>query len=116
MYVQSLLLATSNIVVCHLVFFTTNALYWTLKYCSEFMLGNCKERSRAGDKHTCYIVSVKVQFFCIAIGQKRIACWSAKRRVHSIALETRRPVHNNTYINRSTTEWVNCACALTAKF
>ena len=32
---------------------------------------------------SCYILSVKVQFFCIAIGQKRITCWSAKRRVHS---------------------------------
>ena len=40
----------------------------------------------------CYIVSVKVQFFCIAIGQKRITCRSAKHRVHSIALATSQPV------------------------
>jgi hypothetical protein len=30
----------------------------------------------------CYIVSVKVQFFCFPIGQKRIMCRSAKRYVH----------------------------------
>ena len=32
-------------------------------------------------KRLCYIASVKVQFFCLLIGQKRITCRSAKRHV-----------------------------------
>ena len=32
-------------------------------------------------KMICYIASVKVQFFCLLIGQKRITCRSAKRHV-----------------------------------
>jgi hypothetical protein len=32
----------------------------------------------------CYIVSVKVQFFCLPIGQNRITCRSTKRRVHCV--------------------------------
>lgn len=72
----------------------------------------------------CYIVGVKVQFFCIAIGQKRITRRSAKRRVYSNALATRQPVHNKTFywpanyrmeLRRSEQE-VNCACPPTAKF
>ena len=62
------------------------------------------------------LYSVKVQFFCIAIGQKRITSRTAQRCVHSIALATRQPVNNKTFIDRSTTEWVNCACTSTAKF
>jgi hypothetical protein len=63
-----------------------------------------------------YIVSVKVQFFCFPIGQKRITCRFAKCRVYCSALATRQLVHNRTFIDRSTIEWVQGACASTVKF
>jgi hypothetical protein len=34
-------------------------------------------------KTACYIVSIKVQFFCSSIGQNRITFWSTERHVHS---------------------------------
>jgi hypothetical protein len=55
------------------------------------------------------IVGVKVQFFCLPIGQNRITCRSTKRHV-------RQPVHNETFIDRSTIKWVQCARASTMKF
>ena len=42
-------------------------------------------------KLCCYIVSVKVQFFCLPIGQNRVTCRSTKRHV-------RQPVRNETFI------------------
>ena len=41
-------------------------------------------RLRLGDYRIgdCYIVSVKVQFFCLPIGQNRITSRSKKRHVH----------------------------------
>ena len=36
--------------------------------------------------------------FCFRIGQKHIMCWSAKCCVYCIALATRQPVHNRTFI------------------
>ena len=63
-----------------------------------------------------YIVSVKVQFFCFPIGQKRITCRFAKCRVYCSALAMRELAHNRTFIDRSTIEWVQCACASTVKF
>jgi hypothetical protein len=47
----------------------------------------------------CYIVSVKVQFFCLPIGQNRVTCRSTKRHV-------RQPVRNETFIDRSIIKWV----------
>ena len=55
----------------------------------------------------CYIVSVKVQFFCAAIGQKRITFRSAKRGLHSIVLATRQSGHNKTFIDGSTRESIS---------
>ena len=55
----------------------------------------------------CYIVNVKVQFFCTAIGLKRITCRSTKRGLHSIALATRQSGHNKTFIDGSTRESIS---------
>ena len=60
-------------------------------------------------KMFCYIVSVKVQFFCLPIGQNRITCRSTKRHV-------RQPVRNQTFIDRSIIKWVQYACVSTVKF
>jgi hypothetical protein len=57
----------------------------------------------------CYIVSVKVQFFCLPIGQNRVTCRSTKRHV-------RQPVRNQTFIDRSIIKWVQYACVSTMKF
>ena len=68
----------------------------------------------------CYIVSVKVQFFCLPIGQQlqtisragpqnRIMCRSTKHHVWQ-------PVHNETFIDRSIIKWVQYACVSTMKF
>jgi hypothetical protein len=45
--------------------------------------GNMAESSKS-EKVFCYIVSVKVQFFCLPIGQNRITCRSTKRHVHCV--------------------------------
>jgi hypothetical protein len=45
-------------------------------------------------RSVCYIVSVKVQFFCLLIGQNRVTCRYTKRHV-------RQPVRNETFIDRS---------------
>jgi hypothetical protein len=57
----------------------------------------------------CYIVSVKVQFLCLPIGQNRVTCRSTKRHV-------RQPVRNETFIDRSIIKWVQYACVSTMKF
>ena len=53
----------------------------------------------------CYIVSVKVQFFCLSIGQNH----ATKRHVWQ-------PVRNQTFIDRSIIKWVQYACVSTMKF
>jgi hypothetical protein len=60
-------------------------------------------------KLLCYIVSVKVQFFCLPIVQNRVTCRSTKRHV-------RQPVRNQTFIDRSIIKWVQYACVSTIKF
>jgi hypothetical protein len=60
-------------------------------------------------KLICYIVSVKVQFFCLPIGQNRVTCRSTKRHVQQ-------PVRNQTFIDRSIIKWVQYACVSTMKF
>ena len=62
--------------------------------------------------NNCYIVSVKVQFFCLPIGQNRVTCRSTKRHV-------RQPVRNfrnETFTDRSIIKWVQYACVSTMKF
>ena len=54
-------------------------------------------------------ISVKVQFFCLPIGQNRVTCRSIKRHV-------RQPVRNQTFIDRSIIKWVQYACVSTMKF
>ena len=61
------------------------------------------------NKLYCYIVSVKVQFFCLPIGQNRVTCRSTERHV-------RQPVRNQTFIDRSIIKWVQYACVSTMKF
>jgi hypothetical protein len=62
-------------------------------------------------------VSVKVQFFCLPIGQKRITCRSRKRHVHCVLCRGgNQPVHNETFIDRSIIKWVQCACVSTMMF
>ena len=63
----------------------------------------------ASYNYICYIVSVKVQFFCLPIGQNRITCRSTKRHV-------RQPVRNQTFIDRLIIKWVQYACVSTVKF
>ena len=66
-------------------------------------------RNHAVNNISCYIVSVKVQFFCLPIGQNRITCRSTKRHV-------RQPVCNQTFIDRSIIKWMQYACMSTVKF
>ena len=51
-------------------------------------------------KSSYYVVSAKVQFPCLTIGQNRITCWSTKRHVHCMLWG--QPVNNETIIDRST--------------
>jgi hypothetical protein len=57
----------------------------------------------------CSIISVKVQFFCLPIGQNRVTCRSTKRHA-------RQPVRNQTFIDRSIIKWVQYACVSTMNF
>jgi hypothetical protein len=60
-------------------------------------------------KEICYIVSVKVQFFWLPIGQNCFTCRSTKRHV-------RQPVRSQTFIDRSIIKWVQHSCVSTMKF
>jgi hypothetical protein len=66
-------------------------------------------RGVSTNKKCCYIVSVKVQFFCLPIGQNRVTCRSTKRHVRQL-------VRNQTFIDRSIIKWLQYACVSTMKF
>jgi hypothetical protein len=87
-------------------FFAGHLLFFSVDNYSEEFLGENNEKQL----QLLYIVSVSgVQFFYLLIGQNRITCRSTKRHV-------RQPIQNETFIDRSTIEWVQCACLSTMKF
>jgi hypothetical protein len=68
----------------HLIYGSTQNYYFGIKICGNvfpFFL----DLSRIFTKGIYrYIVSVKVQFFCLPVGQNRTMCRSTKRHVHCV--------------------------------
>jgi hypothetical protein len=82
------------------------SLGWSYLHMYLVMLRTCR---KVDYKQYCYIVSVKVQFLCLPIGQNRVTCRSTTRHV-------RQPVRNETFIDRSIIKWMQYACVWTMKF
>jgi hypothetical protein len=69
----------------------------------------CLSGSRQTNIWLCFLVSVKVQFFCLPIGQNRITCRCTKRHVHCVLC---RGGNRSTMKHLLTGQWYNGLSAL----